>query len=99
MQILYDFQMDFLKMIRLGVTSPQKALEQITDLAIKLYAAIKEKDINSPEMAEMFLIVLNSVRYHIGGLDENAAKLKFQELVKARETKEAQDLTSEQSEN
>ena len=29
MQILYDFQNDFLKMIKLGASSPQKALEQI----------------------------------------------------------------------
>ncbi len=99
MQILYDLQMDFLKMIHLGVSSPQKALEQINDLALKLDAAIKGEDINSPRMAELFLVVLHSVINHIGKLDENAAKLKFLELVKSREAREAQDLTSNQLEN
>ena len=99
MQILYDFQNDFLKMIKLGVSSPQKALEQINDLAIKLDAAIKGQDINSPRMAEIFLVVLNSIITHIGSLDENAAKSKFLELVRIREEKQAQELTSEQLEN
>ena len=48
-------------MIKLGVSSPQKALEQINDLALKLEALIKGKDIDNPDLAELFLVVLNSV--------------------------------------
>ena len=99
MQILYDIQMEFLDVLRLGVISPQKALEQLADMSVKLQAAIEGEDINSPDMAKMFLMVINSVRYHIGGLDEKSAILKFQELVKRREEMEAQKLTSEQLEN
>ena len=99
MQILYDIQMEFLDVIRLGVTSPQKALEQLAEMSVRLQAAIEGNDINNPDIAKFFLVVINSVRYHIGGLDEKAAIEKFQELVKRREEKEAQKLTSEQLEN
>ena len=52
MQILFDFQNDFLKMIKLVASSPRKALEQINDLALKLEALIKGTDIDNPDLAE-----------------------------------------------
>ncbi|MBO4891963.1 MAG: hypothetical protein J5502_05095 [Prevotella sp.] len=91
--------MEFLDVLRLGVTYPQKALEQLADMSFKLQAAIEGKDINSPELANVFLMVINSVRYHIGGLDEKTAIFKFQELVRRREEMETQKIASEQLEN
>lgn len=99
MQILYNYQMDFLEMLYLGLSSPQKALKQITSLGLKIQTAIDKKDIDSPEIAKIFLVVLNSVRFHIDGLDDNQAKLKFQELINARAEKKAQDEAADQIAN
>ena len=85
MQKLYKYQDDFLDLLDLGVSFPQKALDKIAILAVKLEYEIENGTINHPGLSRMFLLMMDMTRYGILPMDENEAKLRFQQYASKRE--------------
>ena len=72
MQKLYKYQDDFLDLLDLGVSFPQKALDKIAILAVKLEYEIENGTINHPELSRMFLLMMDMTRYDILPMDESS---------------------------